>query len=460
MLQQLKIRNFLSFKDEMTFNMQPNKGTKLKDHKAKPFKGATVLKSAAIFGANSSGKSNFIKAIKLAKSLIVQGTNHDEPIDYHPFRLSNATKDADTTMVFHILCNEKKYEYGFSYNSERISSEWLSQITPKTVYSIYTRNEANEFDLKELLKRNPKDEERQYLRFFAKSTPVKQLFLHEVSSRNIKDNVSDISDLVAVFSWFALKLKIIFPDTPYNQSVLLKTADDKDLNDAFRLLLKYFATGIDDVYLKNVEFEKLGIAQELIRMIKANVFKDDGKDVLGTLKQNHDMFLIRKVNGELDTKKVMTVHHIIETGEKEYFSLEEESDGTNRLFDYIPLILDFIQGDKVFVIDEIERSLHPSLIEKILELYFRYSGKTPCQMIFTTHEVILMTQSLLRSDEIWLVNRNDDGVSLCNRLDEKFNPRFDKKLVQSYLKGDFDAVPKIESVSKFEDIINQLRLKN
>lgn len=71
-----------------------------------------------------------------------------------------------------------------------------------------------------------------------------------------------------------------------------------------------------------------------------------------------------------------------------------------------------------------------------------------------------MTQSLLRSDEIWLINRNDNGISLCSRLDEKFNPRFDKKLVQSYLKGDFDAVPKIESESKFEDIIKQLRLKN
>ena len=172
MLQQLKIRNFLSFKDEITFNMQPNKGTRLNDHKAKPFKGAAVLKSAAIFGANSSGQSNFIKAIKLAKSLVVQGTNHDEPIDYHPFRLSKETMDSDTTMVFHILCNEKKYEYGFSYNSDRISREWLSQITPKTVYSIYTRNETNEFDLKELLKRNPKDEERQYLHFFAKSTPA------------------------------------------------------------------------------------------------------------------------------------------------------------------------------------------------------------------------------------------------------------------------------------------------
>ena len=95
MLQQLKIRNFLSFKDEMTFNMQPNKGTKLKDHKAMPFKGAAVLKSAAIFGANSSGKSNFIKAIQLAKSLVVQGTIHDEPIDYHPFRLSKENKDAN-----------------------------------------------------------------------------------------------------------------------------------------------------------------------------------------------------------------------------------------------------------------------------------------------------------------------------------------------------------------------------
>ena len=81
-------------------------------------------------------------------------------------------------------------------------------------------------------------------------------------------------------------------------------------------------------------------------------------------------------------------------------------------------------------------------------------------MVFTTHEIILMTQSLLRSDEIWLINRDDAGVSLCSRLDEKFNPRFDKKLVQSYLKGDYDAVPKIESESQFENIIKQLRLKS
>lgn len=84
-----------------------------------------------MFGANAGGKSNFVKAIELGKRLVLRGTRTDDLIDFYPFRLSSENKKRDTTIIYHILCGNKKYEYGFSYNSEQISSEWLKQNKQK-----------------------------------------------------------------------------------------------------------------------------------------------------------------------------------------------------------------------------------------------------------------------------------------------------------------------------------------
>lgn len=86
---------------------------------------------------------------------------------------------------------------------------------------------------------------------------------------------------------------------------------------------------------------------------------------------------------EIKAKKLMTVHKKIDDADVELFSLGDESDGTKRLFDYIPLILDLIQGGKVFVVDEMERSLHPSLIQQIILLFYKYSNGVSSQLIFT-----------------------------------------------------------------------------
>ena len=258
MLQQFSVENFLSFKDKETFSLQPGKGSLKKEHKTEPIKGQWVLKSAAMFGANAGGKSNFVRAIELGKKLVLRGTRTDDLIDFYPFRLSSENKKRDTTIIYHILCGNKKYEYGFSYNAEQISSEWLKQITKNGECVIFQRNiEKSVFDISYLLKLNPKEEETQFLLFLAKATPQRQLFLHEVMSRNIHENVSNIKDLDSVIDWFVNTLKIIFPDTPYKQGVLLKAAGDNDLKRGFGALLRYFNTGVDGVKLIEVQFEKL-----------------------------------------------------------------------------------------------------------------------------------------------------------------------------------------------------------
>lgn len=455
MLQQFTVENFLSFKDKEVFRLQPSKGSRNKGHKVEPVKGHWILKSAALFGPNAGGKSNFVEALELGKRLVLLGTRAETLIEYHPFRLSSESKNKDTTITYQILCNNKKYEYGFSYNAERISKEWLKQITRKTEYVIFDRDiTAQEpFNLSYLIKLNPKEEEKQFISFFAKATPQHQLFLHEVISRNLRDNVSNIDDLWEVIKWFIDALKVLFPDTPYKQGGMLKAVNDEQLKEGFGELLRFFDTGIQSIDLIDVDFEKLGITQEMKQFIKTDLSKSSNAEAFGSLKFENNLYLITFVDGIIKAKKLQTLHNIIDKKEKEYFSLGDESDGTQRIFDYIPLILDLIQGEKVFVIDEMERSLHPALMRKLLELFFKYSNDISTQLIFTTHESTLMDQDLLRRDEIWLIEKNKEGMSSLNRLDEKFSLRFDKELEKSYLKGLFGASPDFGS----ENAIRKLR---
>lgn len=457
MLQKFTVENFLSFKNKEVFSLLPSKGTLKKEHKVEPIKGQWVLKSAAVFGANAGGKSNFVKALWFGKMLILKGTRPNDLIKYRPFRLCSECKAKDTSMSYQIICNHKKYEYGFRYNAEEIKEEWLKVFhSRKTFNYIFYRNtETGDFDISYLLKLNPKTEESQFLTFFAKATPKRQLFIHEVLSRNIHDNVTNISDIEAILDWFLNSLKIIFPDTEYNQGVLLKSVNDKELKQGFSALLKYFNTGIDGIELIDFDFDKLGIPQELQNVIKNDILNENSTESFGSLKIENNLFLISSKNGEIKAQKLMTKHYRINENAFELFSPKEESDGTRRIFDFIPLILDLILGDKVFIVDEIERSLHPSLIQQLINLFYTYSKDISSQLLFTTHESSLMNLKILRRDEIWLMNKDDNGISSLGRLDCKYNNiRFDKTLQQSYLNGDYGATPNFNSE---EEIIKSFK---
>lgn len=118
----------------------------------------------------------------------------------------------------------------------------------------------------------------------------------------MRDNVSNINDLESVINWFANSLKVIFPDTPYKQGVLLEAVDDNDLKRGFGALLRYFNTGVDGVKLIDVQFDKLGIPQDLQRAIKADLSKSSSDEVFGTLRFEDNLFLINFIEGEIKAK--------------------------------------------------------------------------------------------------------------------------------------------------------------
>ena len=127
------------------------------------------------------------------------------------------------------------------------------------------------------------------------------------------------------------------------------------------------------------------------------------------------------------------------------FSFYEESDGTKRLFDLIDMLLTD-RPDTVFVVDELERSLHPKLTERFLELFMKAHDDVRMQLVFTTHEDTIMDQSLFRRDEIWFVERDIDNASKLYSLD-RFKERYDKKLSKAYLEGRYGAIPVFSSFS-------------
>ncbi len=442
MIIRLRVKNFLSFHDEVEFCMIPGQGRLKQEHKSKPIGGYSVLKTSAVYGANAGGKSNLVKAIAFLKYMVLQGTRPDSLIDYHKFLLSKEARENNSKLEIEFQSENKNYDYGIEFNNEGIVNEWLYEFTKRSENLIYERK-GNQFTLDGLLKRNKSDESRQYLQFFAQSTPNNQLFLHEVFTRNIKDNVNDISDLTSVINWFLYTLKIIFPGTGYKHGVMLQAADDVELQRFYAVLLRYFDTGIDSIKLHEVDIEKLGIPQALLRDIKSDLLKSNGKDAYGALSFEDELYMVSAENGVVKTKKLITIHKMIDGGKNDIamFSLSNESDGTKRLFDYIPLILDLMKGSKVFVVDEIERSLHPSLVYQIFKLFLDSCESIDSQLIVTSHETTLMTQNLLRKDEIWFMEKNTEGESKLVSLEE-YKVRFDKELRGSYLDGSFGGVPK------------------
>ncbi|WP_068471884.1 AAA family ATPase [Saccharicrinis aurantiacus] len=445
MLIRYSVENFMSFKDRETLTLIPGKGTLKSSHKNSAIKGIKTLKSSIVYGANASGKSNLIKAIDFGRRLVLKGVRSDDSIKYKAHRLDVAVKESNSRIEYEIQHKGKNYAYGFVFNSNEIVEEWLYEFGKKSESMIFERNIKNKdhFNLDPLLKRNKNSEEQQFLAFTAKGTPENQLFLTEIKTRRVKENVSDINDLLNVLDWFQNALKVIFPNDKYKAGIKSELKSDSKIQQIFEELLNYFGTGIDGICLNEIKISNLDIPNEILEDISSELEKSEDTEtnrIMLVSPKGLTYFFSRK-EGKLIVEKFMTKHNVKGQERQELFDTSDESDGTNRIIDFIPLILDLLKGDNVFIIDEMERSLHPNLIYEIFDLFLSKSEGINSQLIVASHESTLLTQKLLRKDEIWFVVKND-GASHLHSL-EDYNIRFDKQIRKDYLLGRYKGVPSI-----------------
>jgi AAA15 family ATPase/GTPase len=443
MLIRFSVENFLSFKDKVVFSMIPGKGTLKPNHKTSAVKGISALKTAVIFGANASGKSNLIKAIDFGRRLVLNGTTSEKPITFQNFRLDSETKFKNSRIEFEIQHKNKNYAYGFVFNNKEVVEEWLYEVTKKKDVKIFDRLNSK-FDLEFLIERNREQIEKQFIEFTAKGTPNNQLFLTEIKTRKMAENVTSIEALLDVRDWFQNTLSVFYPDSNM-LGIEFELMANTNLQSLFVELLEYFDTGIEDIGFEEIDFDNVDLPFDLKQKIKTDLsdLKSDKKHVFVSNKNRSlSYFFSKQLDRDVLVQKLMTKHKITGSDEQELFDLSDESDGTRRVIDFIPLIIDLLKGDNVFLVDEMERSLHPNLIYDLFDLFLEKSQNLRSQLIVASHESSLLTQKLLRKDEIWFVVKKKDGSSHLHSLEE-YKIRFDKNIRKDYLLGRFKAIPRI-----------------
>ena len=388
-----------------------------------------VLPVAAIYGGNASGKTNLFKALHFAKGLIVKGSQPYSLIAVDTFRLGNSqTMEPPAYFDFELLIDETIYAFSFSVNRKAILEEKLVHISGNSEKILYHRVSGKPNFHSSLIKN-------QSLLFAFKGTRDNQLFLTNAVSQKI-----DI--FKPVYNWFKDTLELIAPDSrfdPFEQFL----DEAHPLYATMNKMLSQLDTGISHLGMEEILFENLPLSEPIKMKLREELA--EGMTVRLLAEPMNERFIVTRKNGELTSKKIIT-YHVNSDGTETKFDMRQESDGSQRIIDLLPAFLELsaAQSKKVYVIDEVDRSLHILLIRRLLEEYLsKCSYNSRSQLLFTTHNVLLMDQELLRRDEMWIAERNAQGISSLLSFSEYKDVRYDKDIRKSYLQGRLGGVPRI-----------------
>lgn len=434
MLIRFVVNNLYSFGKETEFNMLPWRIGRLSHHKYL-HQGTEILKQTVIYGANGAGKSNLIKSIGLLKKLVISG---ELPIELttQKFKLSDSAKDSPVLLAIEFVNTNKAFSYAIKVNNSIVEEEelYLSGLgkEDKLIFERRTSEGKSKIRFFEGFENTNENK-------VLKSVIEKDLVRPDKPLLTLLKGLTNDSfdDIKACYSWFSNNIEVIFPKTV--PKALVQQIDIvKNFKEFTNELVCSFNTGV-----VNVDSEKRSIeeylgeddknkAAEIIAELKANP-----KKMLG-LRHNGEEVVIVNENGNIVAKRLL-LEHMGESNKKIGFHINEESDGTVRLLEYIPALRDVIYKDKVYIIDEIERSIHPLIVKELISKFSLDEG-TKGQLIFSTHESNLLDQDLFRQDEIWFAEKKSNGQTELYPLSE-FKEHHTLDIRKGYLNGRYGAIP-------------------
>jgi len=441
MLKRFTVENFSSFKDEQIFDLTAGKTTILREHISK-FQDVNILKTSVIYGANASGKSNLIKAIDFSRRIILNDLSGVDTYKKH-FRLSSSCLKKQSSFEFEIEIEGKFYSYGFSafLQNKKITEEWLFSRTKTGSKLIFERKDSAIIFGTQLSTGEAKSRFEIYADDM-KNQPSK-LFLTEIASKELTIEAASIIN--NLFEWIKEKLIIIYPDDKFNGM----RAINQDLAKSLTKYLNKFDTGVVAINSIDEDFDAgfKDIPEALKSQIENDLSKDNVNEIIihGIGREPQYLTIFKSSDGELKVRKLGLIHG---KSIQETFELKDESDGTRRLLDFIPLISKFSLGFTI-IIDEFDRSLHPKLTREFFNLFNEVNAMNS-QLIVTTHESTLLDLELLRRDEIWFIEKDETDSSTLFSLN-KFNLRYDSKIEKAYLLGRYGAIPLFNELNLGQD---------
>ncbi|WNJ17681.1 ATP-binding protein [Pontibacter sp. G13] len=438
MLIRFSIENTFSYGPRQELSMIPYKrlGT-LKDHLYSLQNGQFhVLKMASLYGANGSGKSNLIKSMRFLQSLVL-GESDSPVMHQSPNKL--LPESQSQILVVEFIQSGIPFYFGLAVKEGEIQTEelYVSGLGVREDELIYERKSTDTkgeavLNFGSKLNEDPKS---QILReiLIQEFLDSRQLIFKMIANREAEF----LQPAKLAFLWFKNTLKII---SPHSKPVGLTARID--LDPSFRSYTSDFLQSVD-VGIKVIKTAKTPLrtyfgeddqeqVEQLISQLKSSA---ENHFLLPTQEQD---LLIKEEAGRYWVKKLQTEHQG-PTEETVTFDLEDESDGTKRLLDFAPVFADISQNNCVYLVDEIERSIHPLLIKSLLRK-FSLDPETQGQLIFTTHESTLLDQEVFRQDEIWFVEKNPKGFSELYAL-SSFREHKTIDIRKGYLSGRYGSVP-------------------
>ena len=426
MIVSFSVENWMSFRDRVSLSMVASRErqhggrvARLENYQIR------LLPTAAVYGGNASGKSNLFKALSFAKTQVVKGTQPDNRIPVRPFLLDKVCVKQPSRFEFELLIDESMFSYSFAMTRERVVEERLVRVGRTTERTLYhRRNGKIELDssLKDL----------RFLRFAFRGTRDNQLFLTNSVSQKVQQ-------FKPIHDWFNNCLQMVAPEARFGGGALF---EDHLLTESINDMLRNLDTGISYIGSERVPIEALQLPEPVRTEIEDQL--SEGEAALVEDPQNNQ-FLITRKDGDVVVMKRFAIHHAADGAETK-FAVSQESDGSQRLIDLLPAFVDLAidEAKCVYVIDEVDRSLHTLLTRRLVEDYLATcSTGSRTQLLLTTHDVLLMDQRWLRRDEMWVTERDSTGASNLFSFSEYRDVRYDKDIRKSYLQGRLGGIPRI-----------------
>ena len=460
MLVRFVIENLFSFGERKEFTTIPNNRLKTLEHHKYKYDDFCILKTASIYGANGAGKSNLIKSLELFQKLIVK-----EKIPFRlkesKFKFNNSEDSQNQIFAIEFIQDNVAFYYSIILNENTIMTEelYLSGLGKKNDILIYERK-TNKDDNTSIvfLEAFEKDEKSQVLKsvlleeFVKPNEPILKL----LSNRDNKF----LTPVKIAYKWFEDTLQIITPCSKPG-ALAHKIDIDSEFKSYAKDLMCSFNIGITELTSEKKDIKEFfgeDNEKELDSLIKD--VEESPKKMIGLRTNKGDELIVVKEDGKIWVK-TLKVGHLGKRDKLALFNLDEESDGTVRLLDFVPAFKSVISSEKVFVIDEIERSIHPLLIKELVQK-FSLDKNTKGQLIFSTHESNLLDQEIFRQDEIWFAEKNKGGsTDLYSLNDFKEHKTID--IQKGYLAGRYGSIPflgNLQDLNWHNDDTNQKNVVN
>lgn len=425
MILELKIKNFLSFKDEVVFSFEATSDTTLEDYYvAEIAPGLRVLKMAFVYGANASGKSNLLNAFDFIRSFVYSiPEEKDKKTRFIPF-MFDTTKDKPGSLELTFFADNHKHKYILTVDQHKVLAEKLLYYPgtqPAVVFERYF-DEANQISVVEYGAKIKISEQAK------EAIQLKTLRNMSVFAAYSQVNLT-IPEIDKPHKWF--KEQYMSMIDPYTN--LTKYSDKHIKEDD---VIKQFALEFikeADFNISNIQFkeENVELPDELLKMVENNTFQVE----------ETAMIMKRKTHS---IEKTIFEHKITKDGNDEFHTMsqEHESKGTLRYYGLTAPFYNTIEKDGFLPIDEIGSALHPMLVLHFIKEFLRKSKHA--QLLFTTHNIsFLMEKDILRKDAIWFTEKGMDGATSLFSLAD-FNFRKELSFYNAYKQGKFGAIPNLE----------------